>query len=148
MKNIFLFISSIFLLTSLLFANDLKEVKSTLSVEQASTKLQKILQSKKVKIFAIFDHSKEAKNVNLALNETKVIVFGNPKVGTKLMQCEAKIALELPLKMLIYKNDKNETIVSYKSLKDISRKYDIKSCGKIVDKLSNIQEKLQKALMK
>lgn len=148
MKKTIFSLSAFFILLSSLNASDLKELKSTLSVNDASIKLQKILKSKKVKVFSVFDHSKEAKDVNLKMNETQVVVFGNPKIGTKLMQCQGKIALELPLKMLIYKNAKNETIVAYRSMEDIAKDYDVKSCGKIVKKLSNIQQNLQKAISK
>lgn len=138
-------IASLALATLPLFANHLVEHKTNLSVDEVVTKATKILQEKNLKIFSVFEHSKLAKDVNLEMTDTSVIVFGSPKVGTLLMQCSPKIALELPLKFLVYKAG-NETILAYEDIKNIAKRYDA-NC-EITEKLSIAQENLAKAITK
>lgn len=128
--------------------NMLVEGKSALDVKQTSEKLQNILKSKGLDIFSVIKHSDEAKKVNLDMQDTQVVIFGSPKAGTPLMQCSPKIALELPLKMLIYKNKKNETIVAYEDIKNAATRYDTKNCEEIILKLSKAQENFFKAITK
>lgn len=145
MKKIILF----FGLCSFLSAGDnmIIKGKSDLSVADTSAKLQTILKEKGVKVFSVFEHSKEAKNVGAVMADTEVVVFGAPKVGTALMQCQPEIALELPLKFLIYK-DGETTTVTYESIETIANRYDASKCKEIVSKLKNAQENLFKAITK
>lgn len=132
------------LFSALSFAK-LVEGVSPLSVEETSAKLQEILTKKGVKVFSVFNHSLEATNVNLTMNETQVVVFGSPKMGTPLMQCSPTLALELPLKFLIYKKD-DKTIVAYEDLKKAAKRHDSKNCQDIIKKLSKAQENFFKAI--
>lgn len=76
------------------------------------------------------------------MQETQVVIFGAPKAGTPLMVCSPKIALELPLKTLIYKNKAGKTIVAYEEIKSIAKRYDTKNCQEIVEKLSKAQQNI------
>lgn len=122
--------------------------KSDLSVADTSKKLQNLLKEKGVNVFAVIEHSKEAKKVSLDMSDTEVVVFGAPKAGTPLMQCEPKLALELPLKMLIYANKDGKTEVAYESLQDVAKRYDASKCQEIINKLSKAQENFFKAITK
>lgn len=119
---------------------------SSLSVEQTSQKLQDILKSKNVNVFSVIKHSDEASKVNLNMQDTQVVVFGAPKAGTPLMVCSPKIALELPLKMLIYKNEQGKTIVAYEDLKSAAKRYDTQKCEQIIEKLSLAQKNFFNAI--
>ncbi|CUU80044.1 DUF302 domain-containing protein [Campylobacter hyointestinalis subsp. hyointestinalis] len=146
MKKVLLIVS---LLASLAFAGDKMLVSgvSPLSVDETALKLQNIIKDKGLKIFGVFEHSKLAKEVNLQMNDTVVVAFGAPKAGTPLMQCEPSIALELPLKMLIYKNSDGNTIVAYDDIKNISKRYNA-NCDEVVNKLSAAQANFFKAVTK
>jgi uncharacterized protein (DUF302 family) len=74
--------------------------------------IKKILIDKNIKLFAIYDHAYEAREVGLELPETTVIVFGDPKIGTLLMQEDIQIALDLPLKFLVWEED-GKTWIGY-----------------------------------
>ena len=76
-------------------------MQSNHSVQDTADKLVTIIESKGMKVFARVDHQKNAQSVNLALRPTQVIVFGNPKAGTPLMNCEQSVAIDLPQKILI-----------------------------------------------
>lgn len=74
------------------------------------------LEAKGVKIFAIVDHSGEAEKVGLQMRPTKLVVFGSPKAGTPLMLAAPSIAIDLPLKILIWEDGTGKAWVSYNSL--------------------------------
>lgn len=126
-----------------LFASHLVELKSNLSVDEVTAKASQILQEKGLKVFSVIEHSKLAKEVGLELTDTSVIVFGSPKVGTLLMQCSPKIALELPLKFLVFK-DGDQTILAYEDIKNVAKRYGTEC--EITEKLSQAQSNLAKAI--
>lgn len=72
----------------------------------------KIIKEKKMKLFAVLDHSEAAKEFKQTLPPTRVIVFGNPASGTKTMNEHPNIAVELPMKVLIYERD-GKTFVGF-----------------------------------
>jgi uncharacterized protein (DUF302 family) len=87
--------------------------QSPWSVSQTIERLTTAIEGAGAKLFATFDHSGEAQRAGLSLRDTKVLVFGNPAAGTALMQENALIALELPLKVLVWQNDENDVFVTY-----------------------------------
>jgi len=85
------------------------------SVEQTVEKLKDILQSKGATLFALVDHSGEAEKVGMKMRPTKLLVFGSPKAGTPLMVAVPSIAIDLPLKILIWEDAQGKVWVSYNS---------------------------------
>jgi uncharacterized protein (DUF302 family) len=85
------------------------------SVDETLEKLKSILQSKQITLFAIIDHSAEAQKAGLKMPPTKLALFGNPKAGTPLMLAAPTIAIDLPLKILIWQDNQNQTWLSYNS---------------------------------
>ncbi len=85
------------------------------SVEQTVEKLKNILQSKGVTLFALVDHSGEAAKIGMKMRPTKLLIFGSPKAGTPLMLAAPSIAIDLPLKILIWEDDQGKVWVSYNS---------------------------------
>jgi uncharacterized protein (DUF302 family) len=83
------------------------------SVDETLAKLQAILQAKGIAVFALVDHSGEAAKVGMKMRPTKLLIFGNPKGGTPLMLAAPTIALDLPLKILIWEDDQGNVWVSY-----------------------------------
>jgi uncharacterized protein (DUF302 family) len=85
------------------------------SVDETLAKLQAILQAKGIAVFALVDHSGEAAKVGMKMRPTKLLIFGNPKGGTPLMLAAPSIAIDLPLKILIWEDDQGQVWVSYNS---------------------------------
>jgi len=83
------------------------------SVEQTVEKLKNILQSKGVALFALIDHSGEAEKVGMKMRPTKLLIFGNPKAGTPLMLAAPSVAIDLPLKILIWEDASGKVWVTY-----------------------------------
>lgn len=120
---------------------------SSFNFEETVHMIEEELKTLNTPIFAEFDHYQNAKEVNLDLRKTTVIVFGSPKVGTFLMQANQNIALELPLKFLVMEDNSGNTIVRFKKMKYIAKEYDLENneiVGKIDQLLENIAQKLIK----
>jgi uncharacterized protein (DUF302 family)/uncharacterized membrane protein YidH (DUF202 family) len=90
-------------------------IPSNHSVEQTVDKLKAILQTKGVTLFAVVDHSGEAEKVGLQMPPTKLLIFGSPKAGTPLMLAAPSIAVDLPLKILVWQDTAGKVWVSWNS---------------------------------
>jgi len=88
-------------------------IPSHQSVDQTVQKLEGILQAKGVKLFALIDHSGEAEKAGMQMRPTKLLIFGNPKAGTPLMIASPSIAIDLPLKILIWEDAAGKVWISY-----------------------------------
>ena len=96
-------------------ANGIVDKVSHHSVEDTVEKLKGILLSKGVMLFAIVDHSGEAEKVGMKMRPTKLLIFGSPKAGTPLMQAAPSIAIDLPLKILVWEDEQSKVWVSFNS---------------------------------
>src|SRR2546422_9915441 len=85
------------------------------SVDQTVEKLQTLLQAKGVTLFALVDHSGEAAKVGMKLPPTKLVIFGNPKAGTPLMLAAPRVAIDLPLKILVWEDAQEKVWRSHHS---------------------------------
>jgi uncharacterized protein (DUF302 family)/uncharacterized membrane protein YidH (DUF202 family) len=85
------------------------------SVDQTVEKLKDILQAKGVTLFALVDHSGEAEKAGMKMRPTKLLIFGSPKAGTPLMLAAPSIAIDLPLKILIWEDSQGKVWLSYNS---------------------------------
>ena len=88
---------------------------SSHSVDQTVEKLTEILRARGITLFALVDHGGEAEKVGLKMRRTKLLIFGNPKAGTPLMQTAPRSAIDLPLKILVWEDANQEVWISYNS---------------------------------
>lgn len=95
--------------------NGIVRLASLHSVDETVERLKSILQSKGITLFAVIDHSGEAAEVGLKMPDTRLVIFGNPRGGTPLMLASPSVAIDLPLKLLIAKDDRGSVWVSYNS---------------------------------
>ena len=86
---------------------------SSWPVPETLDRLEAVLQAKSITIFARVDHSAEANRVGLRLRPTEVLIFGNPKGGTGVMQASPTSAIDLPLKALAWRDDGGQVWLSY-----------------------------------
>ena len=96
-------------------AKGIVDKPSNHSVDQTVEKLETILQSKGVTLFALVDHSGEAEKVGMKMRPTKLLIFGNPKGGTPLMLAAPSVAIDLPLKILVWEDGSGKVWVSHNS---------------------------------
>ena len=95
---------------------------SPFSVDDTVAHLSELITAKGMKLFALIDHSGEAKAHGLELRNTKVVIFGSPVGGTPVMEAVPLVALDLPLKVLIYDRG-GETQVCYVPPEELARRY-------------------------
>jgi uncharacterized protein (DUF302 family) len=91
------------------------DLPSAHSFDETVDRLQGLLQSKGVTLFALIDHSGEAEKAGMKMPPTKLLIFGNPKAGTPLMLAAPRSAIDLPLKILIWEDPQKKVWVSYNS---------------------------------
>jgi uncharacterized protein (DUF302 family) len=94
------------------------------SVADTVASLRTLLSDKRLKLFAVIDHSGEASAVGMDLRDTKLVVFGSPQAGTPVMQAAPLAALDLPLKVLVWA-DREQTKVSYVSPDTLAARYQL-----------------------
>ena len=96
-------------------ANGIIDVASNNPVDTTVEKLKTMLAAKGVTLFALIDHSGEAEKAGLSMRPTKLLIFGSPKAGTPLMLSAPSIAIDLPLKILVWEDAQGQTRISYNS---------------------------------
>ncbi|MFS1477775.1 DUF302 domain-containing protein, partial [Vibrio lentus] len=95
--------------------------------------------------FARVDHQKNAASVNLELRPTEVIIFGNPKVGTPLMQCAQDVAIDLPQKVMVSEDDNKKVWLTYNNPTYLMERHQIQGCDEVIKKISGVLSKLSEA---
>lgn len=120
----------LFILTLLVstqaFSSNFTTFESPFFHEKTITVIKKMLNKKKLKVFSVIDHHKGAKKVKLNLDKTSLIIFGNPKVGTLLMQENQLLGLALPLKLLVHTHGK-VTKISHIKIDVLKKEYQLSS---------------------
>ena len=91
----------------------LVHLASAHSVEDTLQRLETMLRQHGVTVFASIDHSGEAEKVGLKMRPTKLLIFGNPKGGTPLMQARPTVAIDLPLKALVWEDEQGKVWLTY-----------------------------------
>lgn len=126
-------------------ANGLLTVESRFSVKETADKFEAIIQGKGLTLFARINHQKNADGVALVLRPTEVIIFGNPKVGTPLMQCSQTVAIDLPQKVLIWQDESNKVWLSYNNPEYLKARHAVDGCDQVITKISNVLKALTQA---
>ena len=109
--------------------------KSPYSVDKTLDRLEKVLKSKGITIFTRIDHSAGAKRVNIAMNDIRLLIFGNPKLGTPLMNENIMMALDLPMKALAWKDQKGQVWLSYLKPSVLQQRHGLKNQA-IINKMT------------
>src|ERR1700691_3095686 len=113
--------------------NGIIDVPSRYSVPDTLARLQAILKEKGMMVFAVIDHSGEAANAGLEMRPTQLLIFGSPKGGTPLMVAAPRLAIDLPLKALAWRDEKGQVWLSYNSPEYLQQRH-----GFPTDLLKNI----------
>ena len=106
MKTIVTVLLLLFCVNTLQAQGNFTVVESPFSVKVTMDKLETVIKKRKMTVFARINHSEGAEKMKMQLRPTEVILFGNPKIGTLLMQSNQEIGIDLPLKILVYQSEK------------------------------------------
>ena len=98
-------------------------ITSTHSVAQTMERLESLLKERGVMIFARIDFSGDAARAGLSLRPEQMLIFGNPKAGTPLMQSVPAAGLDLPLKALVWEDAEGHTQIAYNDPHYIIRRH-------------------------
>ena len=105
--------------------NGIIDTPSNHSVDETVEKLKSILRDKGTNLFALIDHSGEAEKAGMKMPPTKLLVFGNPKGGTPVMLAAPSIAIDLPLKVLVWEDSRGKTWLSYNSPEYLKKRHGV-----------------------
>ena len=86
-------------------------------------------------VVAVVNHAESAAKVDLELRPTQVIIFGNPKVGTKLMQTNQMAAIDLPQKILVWEDEDGDTNITLNDPQYLAERHGLSGLGELLTKV-------------
>lgn len=152
MKRVLLYLVSLVSLTfwfavAQTAVDGLISVASPYGVTETIDRVVETVEAKGFTIIARVDHAAAASKVDMTLAPTELLIFGNPKGGTPLMQCQQVLGLELPLKVLAWEQTSGEVLLSYTDPQFLASRYGATGCDEVVTNISNaLQTIVQEAL--
>lgn len=105
--------------------NGIVTVSTNRSVEQAADKLASLIAAKHIVLFARIDFAADAQRAGLSMLPAQLLVFGNPRAGTPLMQAAPTLALDLPLKVLVWQDGDGRVWLSYNATEYLRARHDV-----------------------
>ncbi|MDR3417105.1 MAG: DUF302 domain-containing protein [Nevskia sp.] len=104
-------------------ADGLLTIASRHTVKDTIDRLEAELRARGITVFARIDHAAGADSVGMPLQPTEVLIFGNPKAGTPLMQDAQSIGIDLPLKVLAWEDASGRVMLSYNDVRWLARRH-------------------------
>jgi uncharacterized protein (DUF302 family) len=124
--------------------NGMQHLSSPYSVPETLKRVEALFQEKGLTIFCRVDHSGEAEKAGLKMQPTQLILFGSPKGGTPVMVASPTIAIDLPLKALIWEDAGGKVWVSYNSPEYLQQRHNVP--GDLIKNISGAGALLQLAV--
>lgn len=91
----------------------LATIATSHTVSETVDRLEKALKAREITVFARIDHAAGAASVAMSLRPTELLIFGNPRGGTPLMQSNQTVGIDLPLKMLVWQDARGQVWLTY-----------------------------------
>jgi uncharacterized protein (DUF302 family) len=98
---------------------------SARSAGETVERLKSLLAQKQIQVFADIDHAAAAEKAGLSLRPTRVLIFGNPKAGTPLMQARQAVGLDLPLRVLVWEDEAGNVWLTYRRVEALARQHQL-----------------------
>ena len=128
-----------------LAAEGLVTVASSFNVGETADRLENVLHAKGMTLFNRIKHSAAAADIGVELRKTELIIFGNPKVGSPLMQCQQSVAIDLPQKALIWEDADAKVWISYNDPAYLQKRHAITGCEAVLIKITKALAGITKA---
>lgn len=135
-------------MSTVLAQDGVTQVESPYDVASTIDNLTTALESKGMTVFGRVNHAANAENAGLALRPTELLIFGNPKIGTPLMNCAQSVALDLPQKMLAYQDESGKVYLSWNDPQYLQSRHAIEGCNEVLQKVSGALANFAKAATK
>jgi uncharacterized protein (DUF302 family) len=116
--------------------------KSPHSVAATLDRLSEVLTARGIGIAARVDHAAAAQKIGQPLKPTQVLIFGNPKLGTPLMQSNRRIGLDLPMKVLAWEDDGGQVWVAYAKPEALKSDHAISGRDEVFREMAQALDKL------
>ncbi|GAL11764.1 putative exported protein [Vibrio astriarenae] len=126
---------ALFFVTTAQASNGLIKLKSQYDVETTVERLENALVEKGMMLLTRINHAQAAKDVSIKLRPTQLLIFGNPAVGSKLMQCSQTSGIDLPLKALITEDEQGQVWFTYNDPSYIATRHQAEGCDKLVENM-------------
>lgn len=108
-------------------------------VTETMQRLEANLVERGWKVMARVDHAEHAASAGLALRPTQVLLFGNPALGTRLMQADQTVAIDLPSKALAWQDTAGQVRLGYRDLRALAAEHDsLRPAGAAVEELASV----------
>jgi uncharacterized protein (DUF302 family) len=117
---------------------------SRFTVAETLNKLLVLVEARGLKVFTVVDHSGEAEKAGLKMRPTQLVIFGSPKGGTPVMVAAPTIAIDLPLKMLVWEDADGKVWISYNSPEYLQQRHSVPA--ELVKNISAVGGLVEKAL--
>lgn len=111
-------------------------------------RLRSAIEAAGAAVIAVVDHAAAAERVGMALRPTTVVIFGNPKAGTPLMQASPTAGLDLPLKVLVWQDEAGSAHLTYSEPAWIARRHGINAAAPVVAQLTKALQTIVTAAAK
>ncbi|MBB3329463.1 uncharacterized protein (DUF302 family) [Halomonas campaniensis] len=108
-------------------------------IEAVDQRLRAALEERGMRLVTVVDHAGNAESVEMSLPPTRTFIFGNPNVGTPMMQCQGSLALDLPQKMVI-RVDGEQTLVEWNSPHYLAERHALGDCELPLDRVAEALE--------
>jgi uncharacterized protein (DUF302 family) len=116
----------------------LTSIRSSFNPKETVDRLEAEIRSKGMIVFARIDHAAGAAEVGLTLRPTELIIFGNARGGTPLMQSAQRIGIDLPLKALVWQDAGGKTWLSYNEPTWIAQRHSLANAQQVVNNLAAV----------
>lgn len=124
--------------------NGVMHLQSSDDLESVDQRLRGALEEKGLTLMTVVDHAANAEGAELTLPATRTFIFGNPKVGTPMMQCQGSMALDLPQKMVIREVDEGVRL-EWNSPHYLAERHSLEECDLPLDKVAGVLESVASA---
>ncbi len=149
MKNIIILFTFFFITcVSAQAAEGLITKTSSHSVKETMDKFENIVKDKGFNIAARVNHAAAAIQSGLTLRPTEVLIFGNPKLGTLLMQSNQTIGIDLPLKVLVWEDENGTVTLAYNDPAWLAERHGITDRAKVFAKMAGAMDTFSNAAIK
>ena len=119
--------------------------KSNYSVKETLDRLAAALEKKGIKVVARINHGANAKKVDMNLRATELLIFGNPKLGTPLLNSNQTVGIDLPMKALAWEDEKGQVWLTYNDPAYITSRHGISDKDEVKNKMAGALDKLTSA---
>lgn len=146
MRLVLMTLAGAVLAVSAVSADDgLISLKSVYTVDQTLDRFERAARDKGMTVFARIDHAAGAAKVDKVLRPTELLIFGNPKAGTPLMQSRQTVAIDLPMKALAWADSEGQVWLTYNDPGYLVQRHDITDRDPLVEKMRRVLGELSAA---